>query len=589
MRVQIFCAWGLLVFPAVGMTEPGGDYDYFEQITAIGGSDAAPHRAAESGGAERETAPGKTPATAGDADLQLIKRLIGDSSTAEPAVSTSSVSRAARKDEMLAVPDSDEESTAADKGKSKGATATKNKARRQADGKKASGVKTRLDNDRPPAAKAAAAAPAPGQQDEAVTIIRLDPRDIASSDAERTIIEVVDIVERERGGHPSGVTAYALPERRAAAMSKLAEEPAPPSEYELLGMEPAGGGSARTGARVDAPAGERTKMTGPAANQTAIGSRPQARDEASAARVEQASAVRPRAAGMAAPAPAKPEADRETAKAVVGSHPPQGRDDIADLLNLDSEPRQRDTPPVTSGAKSTSRTASFVQPPARSVAASSLATTSETPAAGIDLSRKIDAVLGRSSEPRPTATPLNRRGVHAGAEKKTGSEDDVALLATPRDKDSGAMESAAKPRLRTEVTPVAPPPAKPAVPAATRAGGEEEVAPRVRVIRQSTAPAVAGYGAGPSAAQQGLYVYGPTKPGSKLEDIADSLIPSNDISLNHMMWALYVKNPNAFVNGDIWRLKEHYILNVPDLEELYRIGEVDAEDQMALLRETRRK
>ncbi len=85
-------------------------------------------------------------------------------------------------------------------------------------------------------------------------------------------------------------------------------------------------------------------------------------------------------------------------------------------------------------------------------------------------------------------------------------------------------------------------------------------------------------------APKGLYVFGPTKPGSKLEDIADSLIPADDISLNQMMWAMYVQNPGAFINGDIWRLRDSYLLNVPNLEDLYRIGTVEADEQMSRMR-----
>lgn len=84
--------------------------------------------------------------------------------------------------------------------------------------------------------------------------------------------------------------------------------------------------------------------------------------------------------------------------------------------------------------------------------------------------------------------------------------------------------------------------------------------------------------------RRGIYVFGPTKPGSSLEGIADSLIPADNISIEQMMYALYVKNPNAFTNGDISRLKDFYILNVPLMDELQAITPSEAESQIGQLK-----
>ncbi len=80
-----------------------------------------------------------------------------------------------------------------------------------------------------------------------------------------------------------------------------------------------------------------------------------------------------------------------------------------------------------------------------------------------------------------------------------------------------------------------------------------------------------------------LYAFGPTKPGSTLADIANHLLPSTRITVAQMMWALYRKNPEAFVNNNINNLKPRSLLNVPELDELMAISRTDAETQIARL------
>jgi len=80
-----------------------------------------------------------------------------------------------------------------------------------------------------------------------------------------------------------------------------------------------------------------------------------------------------------------------------------------------------------------------------------------------------------------------------------------------------------------------------------------------------------------------LYAFGPTKPGSTLADVADHLLPSERATVAQMMWALYRKNPDAFVNKDINSLKPRSLLNVPELDELMAISRTDAETQISRL------
>lgn len=80
-----------------------------------------------------------------------------------------------------------------------------------------------------------------------------------------------------------------------------------------------------------------------------------------------------------------------------------------------------------------------------------------------------------------------------------------------------------------------------------------------------------------------LYAFGPTKLGVTLADVADQLLPSARVTIAQMMWALYRKNPDAFVNKNINSLKPKSLLNVPELDELMAISRADAETQITRL------
>ncbi|MBI3777104.1 MAG: hypothetical protein HY273_16425 [Gammaproteobacteria bacterium] len=80
-----------------------------------------------------------------------------------------------------------------------------------------------------------------------------------------------------------------------------------------------------------------------------------------------------------------------------------------------------------------------------------------------------------------------------------------------------------------------------------------------------------------------VYAFGPTKPGYMLADVAGQLLPSERVTIAQMMWALYRKNPDAFVNNDINSLKPRSLLNVPELDELMAITRAEAETQITRL------
>jgi len=80
----------------------------------------------------------------------------------------------------------------------------------------------------------------------------------------------------------------------------------------------------------------------------------------------------------------------------------------------------------------------------------------------------------------------------------------------------------------------------------------------------------------PGAALQGeslpaLSEYGPVKSSDTLWKIASRVRPDNSVTINQTMVALYHANPNAFIDGDMNRLKRGQILRVPDRNSMARI------------------
>ncbi len=63
-------------------------------------------------------------------------------------------------------------------------------------------------------------------------------------------------------------------------------------------------------------------------------------------------------------------------------------------------------------------------------------------------------------------------------------------------------------------------------------------------------------------------VYGPVRDGDTLSHIALRTRPSRDVSIYRMTRALHRRNPEAFINGDIDRLRKGARLEVPSLQEI---------------------
>lgn len=83
-----------------------------------------------------------------------------------------------------------------------------------------------------------------------------------------------------------------------------------------------------------------------------------------------------------------------------------------------------------------------------------------------------------------------------------------------------------------------------------------------------------------------LYTFGPTKAGAALAEIAEKLLPSDEVTISQMMWALYKKNPDAFVKKNINNVKANAVLNVPEFDEVMAISRKEADAQITRLRGT---
>lgn len=83
-----------------------------------------------------------------------------------------------------------------------------------------------------------------------------------------------------------------------------------------------------------------------------------------------------------------------------------------------------------------------------------------------------------------------------------------------------------------------------------------------------------------------LYKFGPTRAGTNLAEVAEQLLPSDQVSVTQMMWALFKKNPDAFVKQNINNLKSNSVLNVPEVDEVMAISRKEADAQISRLRGT---
>ena len=89
-----------------------------------------------------------------------------------------------------------------------------------------------------------------------------------------------------------------------------------------------------------------------------------------------------------------------------------------------------------------------------------------------------------------------------------------------------------------------------------------------------SAPAGAGSGSAQSLAPGS--VYGPTTSSDTLWGIATRMRPNNSVSVQQVMLAIQDLNPDAFIGGNINRLKRGEVLRVPTLGQIQRLGQGEA-------------
>ncbi|MEP3824234.1 MAG: FimV/HubP family polar landmark protein [Marinobacter sp.] len=70
--------------------------------------------------------------------------------------------------------------------------------------------------------------------------------------------------------------------------------------------------------------------------------------------------------------------------------------------------------------------------------------------------------------------------------------------------------------------------------------------------------------------------FGPTGPSDTLWTIAQRMRPNNSVSMQQMMLAIQDKNPDAFIGGNINRLKRGQVLRAPSLAEIERRSQAEA-------------
>ena len=128
-----------------------------------------------------------------------------------------------------------------------------------------------------------------------------------------------------------------------------------------------------------------------------------------------------------------------------------------------------------------------------------------------------------------------------------------------------------------------------------------EAPPPVAAPARAAAPAPAREVPAPSAAREapaaaGRAVpgrYGPVRRNETLWAIASRLRPGGDVTVEQMMVALRDANPEAFIAGDINRLKAGYVLRVPAPEEVRAVdpaaARAEVRRQIAAWRAARRQ
>jgi pilus assembly protein FimV len=105
------------------------------------------------------------------------------------------------------------------------------------------------------------------------------------------------------------------------------------------------------------------------------------------------------------------------------------------------------------------------------------------------------------------------------------------------------------------------------------AGGSQAVAPAMvetRPVAAPRAPVTAPVAAAPARPHAGEY--GPVKRGETLSRIAASVKPEG-VSLEQMLIGILRANPDAFINGNVNRLKAGATLRIPGAEQLAEVSQ----------------
>jgi pilus assembly protein FimV len=89
-------------------------------------------------------------------------------------------------------------------------------------------------------------------------------------------------------------------------------------------------------------------------------------------------------------------------------------------------------------------------------------------------------------------------------------------------------------------------------------------------------PTPAGAGSGTAQSLASGSVYGPTTSSDTLWSIATGMRPNNSVSVQQVMLAVQDLNPDAFIDGNINRLKRGEVLRAPTLAQIQRLGQGEA-------------
>ena len=74
--------------------------------------------------------------------------------------------------------------------------------------------------------------------------------------------------------------------------------------------------------------------------------------------------------------------------------------------------------------------------------------------------------------------------------------------------------------------------------------------------------------------------YGPVQEGETLWSIAQRMRPNDQVSMDQMMIAIQAINPEAFIDGNINRLKRGAVLRIPSSDQLAAVGQQAAAAQV---------